>query len=112
MCQSGYHLLVRGTKAEFTSPPVGQGEQGFAEGQIPPGLLPHLEGLQHRQHQLLPPGGVHFLPDDLLDLPQHTPSEGQIGINARRHLVDHPCFEKKLMTYGIGFSRNLPQGLA
>ncbi len=53
------------------------------------GLTPHL-GIDHDGHeQLLGAGGVHLIADDVLDLAQRTPREGQVAVKTRGLLADH-----------------------
>ena len=108
---AGNHLLVGGGQHHGTAPAVLHGEQHLAHGLGPARLLPQFPGLQGGHHQLLAAGGVHLLADDVLDFAQGAPGQGQVGIDAGRHLVDEAGPQHEAVAGRFRLGRVLPQGL-
>ncbi len=108
----GDYLLMGGAQGKLALFTIEEDEQALAEGDIAPGLVPQLYGLQHRQHQLLSAGAVHLLPDDVLNLLQHPPAQGQVGVYPGSHLVYHSRFQQQLVADSLRLSRHLSLRLA
>ena len=87
--QLGDDLLVRRPQGHRLVAADGQLHQQFAEGLVPPRLLPKIDRLQRRHQELERPGGVHLLADHLDDLVEHPEPERQVGVRPRADLADH-----------------------
>lgn len=85
----GDHLLVGGTIEHLAVLAVLDAQHFLAVVIITAAFLPELGRLQRRHQKLDGAGAVLLLPDDPVDLVQHTFAERQPGINASRLLPDH-----------------------
>ena len=108
----GQQLLAGGREREPPVAAVCQSHHVRAVGGQPAGLLPDLQGLKLGHVELLPTGGVHLLADDLLDLPDGAPCEGQVAVHTRCTLVNHSRLEHELMAGELGVGGIVSQCLA
>jgi hypothetical protein len=69
--QAGNDLLMGRAEAYGALAAVGEPVHHFAQGLVPPGLLPDLQRLQRRKQQFGSSGRGHLLADDALDVLQH-----------------------------------------
>ena len=67
---------MSGRNDEGAVTPVRQPEHVLAEDLVSAGPVPDILGLKGWKTELLGAGGVHLLPDNLLDLAQRAPREG------------------------------------
>ncbi len=87
--QLGNNLFVGRPETQVAVSTVAQGKQPLTEGLVSPSFLPQLQRLEDGHHQLLPPGRVHLLPDDILYLFECPPGQGQVGVHAGGYLSYH-----------------------
>ena len=106
----GDDLLVGGGQHQRTAPPVFQREQVVAEGGAAAGLLPELGGLEGGHEDFLAARRVHLLTDDVLDLAQGAPGQGQVGVDPGGDLVNQAGAEHEAVAGRLGLGRVLPQG--
>ena len=76
------------------------------------GGLPYFDGLEGGQAELLSAGGVHLLADDLLDLAQGAPCEGQVAVDSRGDLGDEACPDHEAVAGYLRLGGVVPKGLA
>ena len=106
----GDDLLVGGRQRQGTATAVLQGEHVVAESGGAAGLLPQLHGLEGGHAQFLAAGGVHLLADDLLDLAEGAPGQGEVGVNAGGDLLDEAGAQHQAMAGGFGLGRVVAEG--
>ena len=75
-----------------------------------PGLLPQLARVHHRRQELLPPDGVHLLPDDAGDLAGHPHPQRQERVGTGHQLPDEPPAHQQPVAGGGRVGRVLPEG--
>ncbi|VWM24375.1 Uncharacterised protein [Collinsella intestinalis] len=98
----GDSLLMGGAENELALMTVGDTHELGAVHVVATGLAPHL-GIDHDGHeQLLGAGGVHLIADDILDLAQRTPCEGQVAVKTRRLLADHTRTQHEAVARELG----------
>ena len=91
--------LLGGRPEHVPAPvPVLEPEHGLAVIHVPPGLLPQFHRLEARHDDLLRPGPVHLLADDVDDLLERPPPQRQIRIRAAGDLADQARPDHQLMT--------------
>ena len=104
-----HDLLCGRRQAEAGLLAVEQPEHERPVLRVASGALPQFERLEDRQHGLLRTRAVHFLPHDLLDLPQHPGAERQPGVEAGRDLADVAGTNEQTMAVDLGISRVVAQ---
>ena len=103
--QVGDHFLMGGPETAVPAVAVLEAQQFLAVNLPAAGLLPQLRRL-HRGHQhLLGPGPVHLLPDDPLHLAEDPQTQGQIIIDPRGQLANHPGPEQQTVRNRLGLRR-------
>ena len=70
-----------------------------------PRLHPDFARLHHGQQNLLSPGSVHLLADDVFDFLHASPCQRHEGVDARRELIDVTGAQHELVTWQFGVDR-------
>ena len=107
---AGDDFLVGGGQGHGPAAAVLQGKENIAQRGAAAGLFPKFHGLEGRHQQFLAAGGVHFLPDDVFNLAEGAPSQGEVGINPGGDLIDKAGFEQQAVAGGFRFGRVGAQG--
>ncbi len=102
-------LLGRRRQGEARLLAVGETEHERPVGLVPARPLPQLERLDDRQQELLGAGGVHLLPDDLLDPAQDPVAQRQPGVDPGRHLADVAGPDQQPVAVDLGVGRVVPE---
>ena len=92
--------------------PVLQCEDQLAIGVPTTGLLPGFGRKDDRHADLLRPGSVHLLPNDLLDPVHHAKTHRKGGVDAGRDLPYESAAQEKAVGGDLGLRRVLAQGAA
>ena len=87
--QVGDGLLMCGSKNKLSVVAVLHAHELGAVGVPATALMPQAAIDHHGHKELLCPGGVHLVADDVLDLLERAPSQRQIAIQAGGLLADH-----------------------
>ncbi len=98
----GHHLLVRRAEAEVAVVAILDAQQLLAVVLPAPALLPELGGDHGRHQDLLRPGAVHLLADDVLDPAHGAQPERQEVVDAARDLADHAGAHQQLVADDLG----------
>ena len=106
--QLGDDFLVGGAQGQRALAAVVEGKEHLAQGFAAPGKLPQLEGLEHRQAQLLAARPVHLFPHDVLNLLEHPPGQRQIRIDPGHELVDHARPDEQLVADRVRLGGDFP----
>src|SRR5262249_15837291 len=98
-------LFVRRAETEVPLVSILESEHLLAD-QIPsPAFLPELRRMHGGEINLLRPGSVHLLPNQLLHFADHSKAEGEERINSSRHLTDHAAPKHEPMARHFRFGR-------
>ena len=103
--QIRHHFLVRRAKAVIPVVAVLEAQKLTAVMLPAAGFLPQIARLHHGQQELDKIHPVHFLADDLLNLPERAQGKGHIRIDAARQLADHARADEKLLADDLGVGR-------
>ena len=97
----GDDLLVSGGHDQSALAAVLQGEEVVAKGVPATGLFPEFDRLEDGQAEFLASCGVYLLADDVLDLAEGAPCQGQVGVDASGDLGDHARLEHEAVADGL-----------
>ncbi len=107
----GKDFLMGGSQAEIPAVPVLETPEFRPVSEPSSRLHPQLCRLYGGHVDLLPPLGIHFLSDNIFNLPQGPVAHGHKAINAGNQFPDHAGSQQQYMAGDFSFCRNLPEGL-
>jgi hypothetical protein len=106
----GDDLLVGGAEVHGAVVAVGEPEEQVAVGVGAPGLLEQVHGGHRGHEELTGAGAVHLLADDVRDLREHAPGEGEVVVDARADLADVARSAEEDVRGGLGVGGGLLGG--
>ena len=103
-------LFVRGAERGDRALSVRHLEEQVAVVDIAFGVFVKLDGEHRGEQQLACAGGIHFLADDLTDLAESAPGQGQVVVDAGAELADESRAGKQDVRGAFGIGRSLAGG--
>ena len=107
--EEGDNLFFRHAQAVFAAPPVVEAEHVAADRVPAAALFPDFSGMQFGRVDLLRADGVHFLPDDALDLAQRALGQVEVAIQPGGQLADVAGPQQQLVAGDLGFGGIVPE---
>ena len=106
--QVGDDLFVGGAEAALPVMAVPEPQQLLSVMGPASRFLPEFRRLHGGEKDLLGAGAVHFLADDLFELPDHPVAQREVGIHPAGELPDHAGPQHELVADHLRVGRDLP----